>query len=350
MASSPSLAPDRAETPAGAGDTDLRDVRWALGFWVIVAVFAVVTALWSHHVGIPLRDPDGKMFRGRLTSAVVLLAVLATLDAAVRARRTDRGWRAVPAVLRERWWWRRLAVAVAGLVAYHAVYVCYRNLKSWDAFNTVRDDQLLRLDKWLFLGHSPAVLLHDLLGTHTAAYVLAFVYRSFTYLVPLALVASLAFVTRIREGYVFLASSMWVWVLGVASYYLIPTLGPFASASQEFAHLPDTAITSTQAEYLAERAHLLTDPSAGDAFASISAFASLHVGYTAMVLFMCLYYGRRRLALALTAYLVAVMVATVYFGWHFVVDDVAGVALAALAVLLGRLTVYPRGRRDPGPA
>ena len=343
MALSPSLAPDRAVAEPVADD--LRRPWWALGVWVLVLAFGVVTALWSHRVGIPLRDPRGQMFRGRLTSALVMLAILAVLDAVVRNRRSGRPWLKVLSTFRSRWTWRRIALAVTGLVAYHTVYICYRNLKSWDAFNTVRDEQMLRWDRWIFFGHSPASLLHDLLGQHTAAYVLMVVYKSFTYLVPLALVASLAFVTRIREGYVFLASAMWVWVLGVGSYYLIPTLGPFASAAHEFAGLPATAITHTQAEYTAERAQLLLNPQASDSFASISAFASLHVGYTCMVLFMCLYYRKRALALVLTGYLLAVMVATVYFGWHFFIDDVAGVALAALAVLLGRFTVYPTGRR-----
>jgi hypothetical protein len=38
------------------------------------------------------------------------------------------------------------------------------------------------------------------------------------------------------------------------------------------------------------------------------------------------------------------MVATVYFGWHFVVDVPAGVVIAYLAVFLGRLVIYPHGR------
>jgi membrane-associated phospholipid phosphatase len=247
----------------------------------------------------------------------------------------------------ERWWWRRLVLTLAGLVAYHCVYICYRNLKSWDAFNQPRDDSLLRLERWLFLGNSPAELLHRLLGEHAAAYVLADVYRSFTYLVPLALVGSLVFCSRVRQGYVFLASAMWVWVLGVASYYLIPTLGPFASAAGEFTGLPHTAITTSQEGYTLERARLLLDPGAHDAFASISAFASLHVGYTCMVVLMLRYYRLRVASWVLTAYLAVVMVSTVYFGWHFVVDVVAGVVLAALAVLLGRWTVYPGTRGRP---
>jgi membrane-associated phospholipid phosphatase/predicted outer membrane lipoprotein len=324
---------------------DAHGYGWVVGVWVIVAVFGVVTAIWSEHVGIPLRDPEGKMFRRRLTTALVIMALLAVVDASVRARRggglTPR--RAI-AELRSRWPKERLALAVSGLVAYHLVYICYRNLKSWDAFNTLRDDALVDFDRWLFLGHSPAVLLHDLLGQHAAAYALAVVYKSFTYLVPLSLVSALVFTDRIRDGYVFLSSAMWLWILGVGAYYLIPSIGPFWSAAGDFAGLPHTTITSTQEEYLTERAHLLQHPEAGDAFASLSAFASLHTAFTFLVVLMLYYYGRKRLATVVAVYLVAVMVATIYFGWHFVSDDIAGLALAALAVYLGHTMTYPRGR------
>ena len=92
---------------------------------------------------------------------------------------------------------------------------------------------------------------------------------------------------------------------------------------------------------------LTTSDMAPDAFVSIGAFASLHVGVTGMILLMARYYGLRRISRVLAVYLGAVMVATVYFGWHYVVDDIAGVLLAVTAVLLGRWTVSPpRWRRD----
>ncbi|MCW2764194.1 MAG: hypothetical protein JWO11_153 [Nocardioides sp.] len=349
LAAAPGTSPAETGTgpsPAGRENpADLRDLSWLSGVWVTVVVFACVTAYWSHHVGIPMRDPNGQMFQGRLTSAVVLFGVLTLVDAAIRTGRPGWSIRAWFGTLRARWPWRRLAVALSGLVAYHSVYICYRNLKSWDAFNRVRDDDLLAFERWVFLGHDPAELVHSVLGQGSAtAYTLMVVYKSFTYLVPLAVVGALVFSTRIRDGYVLLASAMWVWILGVGSYYLIPTLGPFASDPGQFAGLAHTSITSTQTEYLTDRAHLLAHPEAGDAFASISAFASLHCAFTCMVLLMMRYYGRRLAAQVLTVYLALVMVATVYFGWHFVVDDIAGVALAALAVLFGRLLIYPRGR------
>jgi membrane-associated phospholipid phosphatase len=37
-------------------------------------------------------------------------------------------------------------------------------------------------------------------------------------------------------------------------------------------------------------------------------------------------------------------VATVYLGWHFFVDDIAGAAIALISVYLGSRMVYPRGR------
>jgi len=319
--------------------------------WVVAAVFGVIAVARSQQVGIPFRDPNGQMFRHRLLSAVELLVVLAVLDCVVRGLWRRRGWRgSVPAVadaFRERWTLSRIGLVASGLLAYHVVYVSYRNLKSWDAFNAPRDRDLLDLDRALFLGHSPAVLLHDLFGTGAAAVVLADVYRSFTYLVVLSVVGTLALLPRVREAYVMLVAGVWVWILGITSYYLVPTLGPFASAPAEFAGLRHTAITDSQVKYLAERAHLLAAPQASDAFASISAFASLHVAFTTTIFLVAAYYRWRKTAIALGVYVVAVMVSTIYFGWHFVLDDIAGVVIAVLSVALARLMVHGPRMRAP---
>lgn len=336
----------RRARSAGAPEptSDLTDLRWVGRVWVLVLAFAALTLLWSQHVGVPLRDPRGQLFSGRLRSALELFVLLVLADALVRTVWTTHSLEGAVDTLRRRWPWQRIVLAVSGLVAYQVVYVCYRNLKSWDAFNTPRDPDLLAFERWLFLGHSPAQLLHQLLGHDPAAYLLMIVYRSFSHLVPLSVVGALVFPDRIREGYVFLTSAMWVWILGVGSYYLIPSLGPFASDPGDFASLPESAITRTQAGYLVQRAELLADPGAHGAFASISAFASLHVGFSSLILLMLRYYGRFRLAWLMTAYVGATMLATIYFGWHFVVDDVAGVLLAVLAVMLGRAMIHPRGR------
>ena len=195
------------------------------------------------------------------------------------------------------------------------------------------------------------MLLHELLGVHLAAYVLLVIYEAFSTLLALGVVASVVFPERVRDGYVFIASGICVWILGVGSYYLIPSLGPFHSAPQDFASLPHTMIEHTQITYMAQRAHLLAHPADPNAFAQVSAFASLHVALTSLLLLMAHFYGLRRTTRALSLWLPATMVATVYLGWHFAVDDAAGVVVALAGVALGRLLVgaSPLGRApEPG--
>src|SRR6478735_5923003 len=158
-------APPSPTTPAA------RDHGWLWRVWLLVAAFAAVTLARSTQVGIGLKDPGGEILRSRVAMSLAIFVGLVLLDAVVRTPR--RGWRVrrAWATLRGRWTGQRLALALGGLLAYHLVYFCYHNLKSWDVFRRPRDQMLLAWDRWLFLGHSPAVLLHDLLGQHLAAYV-----------------------------------------------------------------------------------------------------------------------------------------------------------------------------------
>ena len=321
-----------------------RSTSWVLRLWLVVGAFAVVTLVRSWQVGIPLRDPHGAILVNRLGLTAGIFAVLVVVDGVLRTPR-PRSLRAVVTTVRERWTGRRLLLAAAALLAYHVVYFCYHNLKSWDVLNSPRDRMLLGWDRWLFLGHSPAVLLHDLLGQHVAAYSLLVIYESFSTIVSISFVAAVVLTDRIRDGYVFIASMVCVWILGVASYYAIPTLGPFWSAPREFAGLPHTMVQDTQARYLAQRAHLLAHPQAHDAFAQVSAFASLHVAVTCVILLMVRYYRMRLLTWAMSFFLAGTVLATIYLGWHFAVDDVAGALIAVVSVAIGKRLVYPRSGR-----
>jgi hypothetical protein len=321
---------------------------WLAGYWVVVGLFTVTTAIRSAAIHVGFRDPGGEFFTRRLAASLLVFGLLALVDAAWRGRRSGGSLRDAPKVLRTRWTAGRLTVVASGLAGYDAVYLCYHNMKSWNAFNAPRDALLARIDRWLFLSHSPAVLLHDLLGQHVADYTLTAVYESFSTWVPLSVVVVLAFADHLRDAFVFVSSAAWVWILGIVSYYLIPTIGPFASAPRHFAGLPHTVVTSTQAQFVGQRLYLLQHPHDGDAFSQLAAFGSLHVGFTCMTMLVLRHFGFRWAGRAMTVYLGAVMLATVYLGWHFAVDDIAGLAIAFAALRLGRLTVDPtalRGRR-----
>jgi hypothetical protein len=206
---------------------------------------------------------------------------------------------------------------------------------------------LLRWDRWLFLDHSPAVLLHDLLGQDLAARLLSHLYESFSSVITIALVAALAFAPSVRSTYVAVVAAMWAWILGVGSYYVIPSLGPFHAAPQEFAGLTRTSIQGTQAEYVQQRDQLLAHPQAHDAFAQISAFASLHCAMTCLVFLVARYYGLRVISWVAAAFLAGTVVATIYLGWHFAVDDIAGLIIAWVSLQLGKLVVLGSWRKTP---
>ena len=336
-------APERrAEPDSGWG--------WMLRVVALVAAFAVVAWARSRQVDIPFKDPHGKLFRAKLPDTAMFLLVAVVIDIAVRWLRGRRQGVGLWSTVRGRWTPYRIAMILAGLVAYFVVYLCYRNLKSWDAFNNPQDAMLLRWDRWLFFGHSPAVLLHDLLGQDLAARLLTDLYESFSMLVTISLVAALAFTPTVRQAFVFVTAAMWAWILGLASYYLIPSLGPFHEAPAEFAGLTRTSIQATQDSYLAQRDHLLAHPHASDAFAQISAFASLHCALTCLIFLMARYYGLRLVSWVAGLFLVGTLLATVYLGWHFAVDDVAGLAIAWVSVQLGKATVlgsFRTPRADP---
>jgi hypothetical protein len=313
----------------------------------VVLVFFLVAVARSRQVDIPFRDPHGKLFTDKIQSTAQTLVLFVLIDIGVRWFRGRRDGATLWRTARTRWTPYRIGMIALALLAYQVVYLSYRNLKSWDVFRAPQDDMLLRWDRWLFLGHSPAVLLHHLLGEDLTARMLTDLYESFSTLVTIALVAALAFTPTVRSAYVFVVSAMWAWIIGVGSYYLIPSLGPFHAAPEEFSGLTRTSIQRTQEAYVVQRDHLLAHPQAHDAFAQISAFASLHCALTCLVFLMARYYGLRRLSWAAGVFLAGTVLATVYLGWHFAVDDVAGIAIAWVSVQLGKLVVLGSWRSTP---
>jgi len=334
-----SMATGTRVDTAAQDDVSRREWGWVLRVLALVVAFAAVAFFRSRQVDIPFRDPHGKLFSAKILSTAETLVVLVAVDIVVRWLRERANGATLWRTARTRWTPYRIGMIVLALVAYQVVYLSYRNLKSWDVFRTPQDDLLQRWDRWLFFGHSPAVLLHDLLGRDLAARVLTDWYETFSTVVTLALVAALAFTPTVRSAYVFVVSAMWAWIIGVGSYYLIPSLGPFHEAPSEFAGLTQTSIQHTQANYVLQRDNLLAEPDVHGHFAQISAFASLHCALTMLLFLMARYYGLRLLSWAALVFLAGTVVATVYLGWHFVLDDVAGIAIAWAAVQLGKITV-----------
>ena len=334
--------------------------RRAYGFAVVLAlVVAAVTWVASYRYNLPLRDPDG-LGGPAYIRLPVIVAVFYLIDVVPRALIANRGVHGfVPAVRsysRERWTRSRLALVVVGLLSFYVVYVAYRNLKGflpYVRYHTKYDEVLLKLDRALAFGHDPAAVLHSVLGTGIAAHVLAIAYVGFLIFVPLSLGAALVWSKNVATGFWYVTALCVNWVLGVASYYWVPSLGPFISNAKAFVDLPNTGVTSLQSALVKGRQSYLEDPHATDSVQSVAAFASLHVSVILTATLICHYVIPSRLVRwSMWVYFCLTVLSTIYFGWHYILDDIAGLAIALLAVWIGAKTtghqMAPQ-RRPPHP-
>jgi hypothetical protein len=323
------------------------------GFAVVLSLaLAAATVVVAATYHLPIRDPDGVAVPTYVRLPVILLLAFLT-DVVPRALWRGRSVTALPrtlvAVVRDRWPWEHIRFALVGLGAWYLTYAAFRNLKSFVPFvnRSLWDSRLDRLDHVLWLGHDPASVLHAIFGTGLAASFFSFVYVAWIVLVPVTLVVALVW-SRDRPGGEWYVTAVAVdWVLGVATYFAVPTLGPVYAEPSHFASLPHTYVTTLQTGMIHDRQTVLHDPFATHVVQTIAAFASLHVGIMVTVCLMTeLLRMRRWIRVSGWVFLALTVVATVYLGWHYFVDTLGGAVLGAAGVWIAALGTgnHVRGR------
>lgn len=325
--------------------------RWPYTFLVILSALVGLTAVvLSQRLGVPLRDPEG--FLGpayvRLPALAFLFFALGIVPQAMRREGFRGTITGIRAILREEWSLARVGNIMTGLVGFYICYVSYRNIKSYLPLireDVLFDHDMLQLDHFLMFGHNPAPVLHDWLGTTVTAEVLATSYLSYLPLIPITLGLVLTWSRNTSLGAWYATALGLNWVLGAASYYILPTLGPAFFQPSMFADLPDSSVSSLQNALFRNGADFKADPTGSDIY-GIAGFASLHVS---VVVTAVLFFSRtgQRLAIRIAGwvFLLTTILATIYFGWHYIADDVAGALIGWMAVSMGAWATGNRGRR-----
>jgi membrane-associated phospholipid phosphatase len=126
------------------------------------------------------------------------------------------------------------------------------------------------------------------------------------------------------------------WVLGTISYYALPTLGPgFRYVQLYYPELPVTPSGRLMAT-LADTRHQVITGTVEDAVQSVAGFASLHCAITLLVALMVQYTIQIKwLKIAVWVNFAVTATATLYFGWHYIADDVAGILIALISFYVG---------------
>ena len=307
-------------------------------------MIGVTTVVAAVSLGMPVRDPEG--FLGPSWTRFPLLCIGAFLADVVpravwRARRTPRQFMPeAKAIVHEHWTKDRIALVVIGLGCFYVTYVSYRNLKSFLPFirEGTQDSLLHEIDKTLAFGNEPAILLHSVLGSGITAHVLSFVYLFFLLFVPLSLVGWLVWSRNISFGYWYVTALNLCWTLGVVSYYMIPSLGPTFEYVWLYAGLDQTGVETLQDSLSYSRHDVKWSPFTTDGIQGVAGFASLHVAIVLCAALVAHYTVRHAwIRWSMWVFFVLTVVATLYFGWHYIADDIGGAVIGVVAVWLGGL-------------
>ena len=331
----------------------------------VAGTMGLLALLVSIRYDQPLLDPEGKFLGPSWARLPLLLLGAVLLDLLPRALWFSRMRpKAMMPIVRERWathWNReRMTLVVLGVVSFYVTYVSYRNLKSQlpfvrsttdpingDQVAVSYDRELYLLDKALFFGYNPGDVLHTVFGTQIVAFPLSSIYLAFLPLVPLSVTAWMVWSRNISFGYWYVTSQCLAWTLGTASYYALPTLGPVferPAGYTDLAHTPTTDLVDSLNE--GRKAFRLGDYNGQGVEGivnSVAGFASLHCAITLLVALMVQFTLRSRvLKWVFWVNFALTVIATIYFGWHYLADDIAAVMIAFVSFYLGGIATGQR--------
>lgn len=312
--------------------------------YVLLVVNAAVMGVWAAitawHLDRPLIDPEGSFLGPSWLRLPILCLGALFLDLVPRAVWLSRGRvRQMPGLVKERWeqhWSReRLLLVLLGIACFYVIYVCYRNLKSFLPLVSDRmyDRELHILDRVLFFGREPGPVMHDIFGTTITAHLLSSFYLLFIPMVAILVTVWLVWSRNLSYGWWFVTSQGIAWTLGTISYYALPTLGPGLEYGWLYGELAHTGTTDLMNSLVNARVNVLWSDGQAQ---TVAGFASLHTAISLLWALMVQYTVRNRwIRILFWVNFGLTVIATLYFGWHYIADDIAGITIAFVSFYVG---------------
>jgi hypothetical protein len=196
------------------------------------------------------------------------------------------------------------------------------------------DSTLYRIDQTLCFGISPSIFFLQLFSNHTFLRFIDQAYANFFIGGMMFAIAFFFSMPRSRVRIAFITSSVVMWMVGAWLYMLIPSLGPaYRFPDIWFPFVKDLPRTQWSQSMLMRNYQSVIRLAHGGPPVNIllsfgiAAFPSLHVGtQTQIALWMRRWWRPGAIIFALAAFFV--FIGSMITGWHYLIDGIAGAALA----------------------
>jgi hypothetical protein len=213
---------------------------------------------------------------------------------------------------------------------------------------TIHVTPMITADRWLFFGHLPTLWLQKKLyvpGTVHWYDVLAMVMYIMHFVFPL-IFAFIVWIGNKRRFWEFSITFLLMSYLGFTLYLLYPAAPPWMASDWGVIHgvqLPFDQAYHALVPHQYDNFNMVQiwNEAGGN---PVAAMPSLHAAYPWItMLFAVKFFGKR--GLLLIPYNMALWFAVVYLGDHYVIDIIAGIALATTTFVVMQL-VWPRLERS----
>lgn len=229
-------------------------------------------------------------------------------------------------------------VLAAPLARYAAAWLVFSLLRG-EADDIGLPDQgafFAEVDRWIGFGATPTERLQDLFytfGQLGLVDTIAIWTHASYYVVPHAVAIGIWWGCRKRDLRVFdtyLRAVVTVMVLGIMLYVLLPTSPPWLETNGHASMDVTRIVHAANADSTVRQDQIytvFTDPN------PVAAMPSLHTAITMLAAWVLWLYDRR-LGVLGVAYAALMAFALVYLGEHYVIDVLAGLAVAGIAAFL----------------
>ncbi len=236
---------------------------------------------------------------------------------------------------------RRLVLLLRGWAPFVLLLVAYELMRDAASALGMPAHDLARLDRTMFDGYEPTLVLQAAVGKVADADVFedlgSLIYATH-FLLPIAVGAWL-WVTDRGAFRRFGLTLVVLCALAFVTYVVAPTTPPWLAQPSSVRHLIEDTIQRSGVP-----SSLIWLYSHHD-YNLYAAFPSLHAGFP-VVAAVAAWRQSRRVGLLLWAWAIIVWVVVVYLGEHYVADVLGGIAYATIAVLIVRALDSRSARRN----